>query len=401
MGLGKLSIPKIEIEQFAFVHDLQTRVYLQYADFVRNTEVGRKTVQKFTKDQRVTDLNDKMISRGSGAQRFEIETLAMWFLWHANEVGVEVAEKHLDSFLEFESIDVLNTLWVLGIDVEDAIEFDNGYMIQPIENMPDSRDKEYFLQHRFVHTIQPTPVPTAAITKSCRIKKTQSDNPAVTINENPDFWNVDRRLHEISLLLNALPNVSCLPYYSTSYTHPEIPFGLFGGSGGGSSLYDVLGLSSTKFSNEDRDAIESLIEHYNKLSNSEKPRIQRILDRLSQAKRRTQIEDKILDLGIAMEMLLLEDNRKNDQLSLSFRLRGSWLLGASPANRVEIYGQLKEVYNHRSQVAHSGVLCKGNAAKIQNVQSAFPKYQSLAESLCRKIIECGSPDWDKVVLGVV
>jgi hypothetical protein len=401
MGLGELFIPKIEIEPFAFSHDFQTRVYLQYADLVKKTEIGRTIVQKLTEDQRVIDLNGKMISRGSGAHRFEIETLAMWYLLHANEFGAEVAEKHLDSFLDSECIDVVNTLWVLGIEVEEKIELDDGYVIQSVEDMPDSRDKEHFFQRRFDHTVQPTPLPTGAITKSCQVKKTQPDDPAALMDENADFWNAGRRLYEISLLLNALPGISCLPYYSTSYPYPETPFGPFGGSGGGSSLYDVLGHSSTRLSNEDRADINVLIKHYIRLDESERARIQRILNRLSQAKRRTQIEDKILDLGIAMEMLLLEDNRNNDQLSLSFRLRGSWMLGTSPEKRVEIYDQLKEIYNYRSQVAHSGVLCKGNVAKIQNVQNAFPKYQSHAESVCRKIIEGGKPDWNKIILDVI
>ena len=401
MDLGNLSIPKIEIEPFASVHDFQTRVFLQYAGFVEKTEIGRTIIQRLAEDQRATDLNGKMIFQGSGAQRFEIKILAMWFLWYANEFGMEAAEEHLNSFLESEFVDVVNTLYVLGIDLDDAIELEDGYVIRSVENMPDSRDKEYFLQRKFNPTVHPTPVPAGAIMKSCRVKKTLTDNPAATMNKEADFWNVGRKLYETALLLNALPDISCLPYYSTSYPHPETPFGPFGGSGGGSSWYDVLGRSSTRLSKEDRDAINVLVRHYNRLDESEKPRIQRILNRLSQAKRRTQIEDKILDLGIAMEMMLLEDNRNNSQLSLSFRLRGSWLLGASPEKRVEIYDQLKEIYNYRSQVAHSGVLCGGNVAKIQNVQNAFPKYQSHAESVCRKIIEGEKPDWNKIILDAI
>ena len=127
-------------------------------------------------------------------------------------------------------------------------------------------------------------------------------------------------------------------------------------------------------------------------------RFQRILNRLSQAKRRIQIEDKILDLGITLEMLLLEDNKNNDQLSLSFRLRGSWLLGETKEDRLKIYKQLTDVYNYRSQVAHSGILCKGNSQKIKNIQEAFSEYQSLAERICRIILNNGKPDWNKIIL---
>ena len=143
------------------------------------------------------------------------------------------------------------------------------------------------------------------------------------------------------------------------------------------------------------------MKSFKTLCDPEKLRIRRICSRLSQAKRRAQIEDKILDLGIAMEMLLLQDNGNNDQLSLSFRLRGSWLLGNSPANRVEIYRQLKDIYDFRSNVAHSGVLCKGDAVKIKTVRDDFPAYQAYAEDICRKIIQDGKPDWGKVVLDAI
>jgi hypothetical protein len=138
---------------------------------------------------------------------------------------------------------------------------------------------------------------------------------------------------------------------------------------------------------------------YDKLNHSEKMRIERILNRLSQAKRRTQIEDKILDLGIALEMLLLQDNSNREQLSLSFRLRGSWLMGQSPGDRHEKYRQLRDIYEYRSHVAHGGVLCGGEEAKIESVRRSFPEYQRLAEDICRKIITDGKPDWTRLILG--
>ena len=89
MNLGELQIPKIDVEPFAFIHDFQTRIYVQYAGIVEKSEAGRAVVEALTNDQRVTVLSDKMISTGSGARRFEIKTLAMWFLWCANEFGLK------------------------------------------------------------------------------------------------------------------------------------------------------------------------------------------------------------------------------------------------------------------------------------------------------------------------
>lgn len=126
-----------------------------------------------------------------------------------------------------------------------------------------------------------------------------------------------------------------LRYYATSYVNPEVPFGPFGGSGGGSQVYDVLAHGSIKLPSTETENINELINKYLALDNNEKTRAQRVLNRLSQSKRRMQIEDKILDLGIALEMLLLSNNPNNNQLSLSFRLHGSWLLGSDKEDRVK------------------------------------------------------------------
>jgi hypothetical protein len=161
MQLGDLNVPKIEIEPFSFIHDFQTRVYVQFGDIVEKTEVGRAVVKALAEDPHVIALKSKMISRGSGAQIFEIKTLAMWFLWHANEHGLENAKRDLNSFLNSEEVTVLNSLWVLGIEIDQPIFLRDEYVIQPASQMPDSRDKEYFLQSSSDMSFKERPSPTA------------------------------------------------------------------------------------------------------------------------------------------------------------------------------------------------------------------------------------------------
>ncbi|RPJ23697.1 MAG: hypothetical protein EHM33_20150 [Chloroflexi bacterium] len=400
MPFDELKIPKINVEPFAFIDDFQTRLFVQYADIIEKTDDGRSVVRWLSEDPRVTALNGKLISHGSGAQAFHIRALAMWFLWCANQYGSENARNHLDSFLDSEEISAHNTLWVLGIEVDQPIVLRDGYTLQSINHMPDSRDKESFLQARSKLTAPQTPAPVCAITKACRVQKAHDGNdPPLSSGGWQEFVKVSRRLHDIAFILNTLNGISCLPYYSTSYVDPTTPLGPFGGSGGGMLVSDVLTHELTKLPSESSALIDNVLMKYDKLNHSEKMRTERILNRLSQAKRRTQIEDKILDLGIALEMLLLQDNSNREQLSLSFRLRGSWLMGQSPEDRHEKYLQLRDIYSYRSDVAHGGVLCGGEEAKIESVRRSFPEYQRLAEDICRKIITDGKPHWTRLILG--
>lgn len=378
------------------VNDIQTRLYMMYTKLVEETEVGSRVLAMLNEDPRVQALAGKMISHGGGASAFETRILAMWFLWATNEFGQEQAEKSLDDFLTSESLPIMNALWVLGVEIERSLELADGYHIVPIQEMPDSRDKEQYLRHD-TGLVHGTPKPKVAITTTCRVPKTMDESPENW--DEKEFLATSRSLKEIALLLNALDGIACTPYYSTSYNLPHMPLGMFCGSGGGYPVYDVLGYRSSMLSGEAIDVIDCMRKAFSGFSSREKERMSRILYRLSQAKRRGQIEDKILDLGIALEMALLDDNTNNDQLSLSFRLRGSWLIGEDKDGRLEVFQKLKEIYKYRSQVAHSGILCRNDTTKINLVRDRFAEYELLAAQILRCLILNDKPDWGELVLG--
>ncbi|MBA3966583.1 MAG: hypothetical protein H0X47_12565 [Nitrospirales bacterium] len=205
----------------------------------------------------------------------------------------------------------------------------------------------------------------------------------------------------MALLLNTVNGVSCIPFYSTSYSSREMPMGMFCGRSGSAPLHEIWGSKSSKLSVSNALDLNKLLDAFNELSPENRIRMNRILSRLSQAKRRDQIEDKILDLSIALEMGILDDNKNNDQLRLSFCLRGSWFIGSTNQERQDIYYKLKELYDYRSQVAHSGVLCGNNKNKIGKVIANWETYVSLAEQIICKLIYNNKPDWTKIILGEI
>ncbi len=406
MEIGRLQIPIPRIDEVDFVrNDSITQLYLWYSKLIENEAVGTQVLAALREDPRVQALDGHMISHGSNASRFEVETLAMWFLRAIQEYGQDIAENNLNTFLNSDKASVINTLWVLGVEVDKTIDLGNGYQIESVYKMPDSREKRHYLKSDdFFHLLhQIMPKPKAAITCICQVIKAVKGNETFQQGKIKDeeFWNSYQRLSEIALLFNAVDGVSCIPYYSTSYALHGMPMGIFGGSGGGSNIYDIIGRSSSKISEVSVREIHSLVDAFGALPPGDKLRMTRALSRLSQAKRRLQIEDKILDLGIALEMALLDDNVNNDQLSQSFRLRGSWLIGKDGDDRHIIYRQLRDIYDYRSQVAHSGALCKNDGIKIDEVRKRFQEYSFLAERIIRHLIYNGHPEWSKLILGAI
>lgn len=400
MNLGYLDLPKIRIEKFndneAFADSLRT----QYSEYISKDNNGKDILTQLEKDPRVKKLDGCLISKGYASSAFDLNKLAMWFSWAINEFGLDTAKQNLDRFLDSEMIPVLSALWVLGIGLESSITLRNGIRIVPIEDMPDSSEKEFFLQSEFKTVPRKQKSPKAAIVLESKVLKvTPNDSLCEISEEDRPFMESHLRLDEVALLLNLVQDVSCIPHLSTSYTLSEMPFGIFGPSSFGVFHHDILGRNFTNLQSNSISDINLLLESFNKLDQKTKKKFTSILSRLSQSKRREQIEDKMLDLGIALEMALLDDNSNNDQLALMFRLRGSWLLGKNYAERNDIYKKLNQIYKHRSQVAHSGVLEGNKEEKIKLVQEKFSDYSNLAEKIIAKILHLGSPAWSKIILG--
>lgn len=393
MNLGQLNIPKLEIDRFPLNHDITTKLFLQYIGFIEKTEAGQEILSLIDADPRVTEIKGAMLSTGNGAQRVDSKSLAMWFAWRANEVGTEEASQRLDSFLDAGTTNVLATQWVLGIRVPERLQLDGGLEIVPIEQMPVSREKDAFLQigHNYVQD----PKPQAAITGYCRVPKISSGAPDLA----SDYWSLSRKLQSIALLTNCIPGISCTPHLRTSYT-PDCPPGPFGGFGGSIAMSDVSHLQNTDLAAEAVENINELVSAYEGKGEQETERIDLALHRMAQAKRRVQFEDKFLDLSIALEMLLLSDNRKADQLALTFRLRGSWLLGRNPQERKVLHRDLRDLYDCRSQVAHTGSLFQGKPTKRREAINRLDDFIAIAERVVSKVVREGAPDWTDLILGL-
>lgn len=399
--LGALGLPKLSIDEVSFSTDYEARLAQLYFPVLEKMPIGKQVIVDLSRDSRVLALSDKMIACGMVRVRFQIKMLALWYLWYANEYGSEQAQRCLDSFLNAKSIPVTRVLWVLGMGASKPVTVKGDYVIRPIHDMPDSSQKERFIQNTRHFFPTRSPVSQCAVTRVHYIEKATLPSGPVDKADAQKLSDIDRRMEEIAWLLNALDGICCVPFVTSGHAEPNIPFGPFGGRGAMGRMLDVLSAPNTTLPDRSTGLINDLLDDYDRLDETERTRIRRILSRLSQAKRGLQIEDKMLDLGIAMEMLLLEDNTNREQLALAFRLRGSWLLGSSPGERHEIYHCLKEVYRYRSEVAHSGMLHQGDPVKMHLVGSRFPKYQSLAERTVRKIMKDGKPDWDSLIIGAV
>lgn len=275
MKNGYLGLPIPEQNVFPVPDTLGTKLYQQYRYFLHNSDIGKTTIHSLRSDFRVRSLEGQMISKGSGASSFSLELLTMWFLWIANMQGMEKANHYLNTFLDDDEILVLNTMWILEIEVEDTIPLTDEIFITPISQMPDSAEKEYYLTHRFDAGVHPDIKPQAAITQKVQINKSFDSN---LDNVSEGFRNEllqasSKQLYESATILNLIKNTSCIPFYSTCSTLPNVPFGPFNGFGGGIPNFDVIGRKSTKVNLDQTCTITDVLSSFFALPEAEKKTI--------------------------------------------------------------------------------------------------------------------------------
>lgn len=415
MEVGKIGLPKIVVEKLpTYEHSYSTQLYLQFHKAVRETEFGRKVLQKLRANKSVEALDGTMVKCGTLATRFDFERLAAWWLWRANEVGEERADADLEVFLSSEHSDVLGVLWVYGVKPETTQPLTEDVALMPVEEMPDSDDKEHILKSVLRPRVHPgvEVLPTAALVKRYRTTKVLrspeeilGSDKGATVRTRPEF-EVQTHLHKVGLLLNCLPGVCCTSAYSTSYSPPEVPLGPFGGSGGGMSLRDIIPLRVSRLEQGHEATLSELIDKYQQLPERLTRRLERAMLRLAQAKGRLDLHDMALDLGIALEMLLLntEHNRNElpGQLHLHFRLRGAWLIGTTAVERRDLFRVFGKIYSWRSQVAHNGFsdeLSGADPSTRNEIEEKIKQHFAVAERVFQALIMRGTPDWQALVLG--
>lgn len=147
----------------------------------------------------------------------------------------------------------------------------------------------------------------------------------------------------------------------------------------------------------DFDEFSEIVTKFEGLPERERAHLVVSLHRLNEAVRHTSPVDKALDLGIALESLLLSGKREKEQLTLQFRLRGAWLLGRTGARRSALYKQFRQLYELRSLAAHTGTI---SAKKGGSIDDVLAQGQLVCADAIKEVIRRGGyPDWDSLLVG--
>jgi hypothetical protein len=360
--------------------------------------------KKYVDDERVKSLNGSWLPMGTGFATFDLDRLARWWLWRCDRVGEDQANSEVEAYLTTDEVTLMAAQWVFGLTAKSSVTVLPEIDLVPNAELPDSQDKFDNLDgsHQFIGPDHRVPLPTAALVKKVKVPKVvglkEGDLSAASSNMKQLFAAQDE-LEQVSMLMNVLPGVFAWPAKRTGYSIDSQPFGLFGGGASGASMEDIVIGGTCELNAASEQEFVEVWKGFQAKSKSQKEWLSHALYRLAHAKGRRNRADRALELCIPLEMLLLKD-ADIEQLSLTFRLRGAWLLGGNFQTRHQNFNSLKEIYTIRSKVVHTGQYRALLEMPPEQYVAQSTRHADIAEQIFRRLI-CGpTPNWNELILGI-
>lgn len=352
-------------------------------------------VQELDKEAELAVFAGGAIASKSGvAAHLTLDGLAHWLLAQARKYDSETTVRRLVEFLSGEYRDTLQILALAGITVEEKLDVTQDISLIPFSSLPRSYVSDYFSSSRDTAGIARPLPPTAALVME----------HADSIQLFPDYQQPHGRFTEDELLTDELlsETARCLtlvgPSSPTPVVHwfqasnPErVPVGADLSSG---SRYFAGEISpSTTVMRSSGEDIRELVERYLALEASLKKKLAVPVQRLNRALKRQDVVDRAIELGVALEALLVEDRDHDAPISYLLRIRGAWLAGGTLEERKENYKLLRDNYGLRSRAVHSGTISE------QGADETLRNGSTLCANLIRRVIQQGHvPKWDDLIL---
>ncbi len=343
-----------------------------------------------TNDETLRGLVGTCFCSPNARTRIELGTILRWLLRRTLKTSPRTAVADLQAYIRLKRNPGLSVAALTGIEVDRPLRVGAGVSLIPFSSIPDSLPKRGLLDRPLGMILHHDAEPTAALVKRTIVA------PHVASGEGPfadydDQKDLQRLCKWLTVIGPSCPKIAA-EWWQADQT---VPFRDVASASTGQAFTDVGPGEPRKIVDADRSAARTLVKLLGSVDPAVEKRLRIPLQRLNQALRRRSLTDRAIDLGIALESLLLEGVR--DELSFRLRIRGAWLLGRTPQERDAIMRSLRDVYECRSTAVHEGHL--GRTIRRRDVSEVLATGAAIAAQVIIAIARHGWPDWDSLVLG--
>ena len=314
-----------------------------------------------------------------------------------------VTSSKLRLFAERRSLPLVSYYPVAGIEVAKSLEIDGRTRLLTWDDVPECRAKLQFKPHVNPPFHEYGWRPDLAV-PSCAIEMRHGNEMRLFASHeeanceipDDDRWRLAAdNMEEVQDVLRAIfifgkCRTAILGHWQQS-TEPVIEELTGSAVHSYGSIYDITLPQPVKISLDEVD-LPSLWKSFRDLAPTTKEVFRHSLDRLRSSVQRTTLIDQMIDLGIALEMLVLHGSDKAE-LKYRLALRGAMFNSHDKVKRFKDYKLLKTIYDLRSTAVHQG---RFNSKNQEQATGIICEGLSVAADIAKKLIEHGGfPNWEE------
>ncbi|GJG96826.1 HEPN domain-containing protein [Cupriavidus pauculus] len=331
----------------------------------------------------------------------------------ALDAGPEQAVTDLYSFLQSDHVEHIEVLLLEGVQVDEPVELVPGVFVCRPDDVPSSTSRGYLSSLRepplrffnpqslenLVQKLEPKAALYRFVTPRPMFITAESLQTAPSKVSDSEFDDAVL-LQRIGWLLTVMgPSSPIIHRNFTEMVDGSFMKGRLGGGWMSPLSTNLHRPPVVTLALEQLVEFRSVVEAYLSLSREKRLKLDVPIQRLNRTVGNMNPVDKAIDLGIALESLLLEEQNA-PQLSYQLALRGAWLLGSSIEERRSLMKKLKQLYKYRSGAAHYGRIVSSHAktSEWERAATAIKEGEAICASAIKAVILAGGVDWDELVL---
>ncbi len=351
------------------------------------------------------DFNGKMFVLGTLATRVDYENLAAWLLYRTLKVGEQQTVEELEKFINLEATPAFEILAFSGVEVRENVMLHKKIRLAPFDSIPECFAKEVIdyshLQSHLKHPFGPLGELKSFCPSGALIRETGIKPKSCEPDDCMKFTFSSEELYQVCECLTLIGQSTPVPLTNWVLVEEWVPCSIFLQGGWTAPAHDVLNVSSHKLTESECVSAKNLVQQYFGLRQSTRELLRVSLQRLNLSRRRSRPVDKSIDLGIALESLLLHDRASNEPISFPFRLRGAWIMGSDASKREEYMQLFKSIYDCRCEAVHTGKFTTKFTKKLHlPLNDLLKKGEDLCAEMIKWILQKGElPEWKKLIVG--
>lgn len=387
--LDALNSPDINVSSLAssFLHDY-----------------GRPLNEYVVKDARFPGNQQLMIRGNIGASGFYPSYAGIHLLRRAlQNNSPETAIEWLLKVLTISSATGKIILAIWGVTVDREIQLAPGVKIVPINNLPDSEQKEWLTGHRYFESSSPImsafsfEPPKSALIADHRIEPLLCDQDALTKLNRNEIEKISALQHDIALALTVVgPRASVPAAQWFTFDDPDIQQASMMSGSHSFPLIEILPNFPKDYAPLDPSEAKEIIHAYLALRGNTLNKVRVALKRLNQAQRRHDVGDRAVELSTAFETLL--GDNATSEMTHKIKVRSVRLIGGTDEIRKKNSDIINKTYKIRSSLVHTGLVDAAGSETICGQRISVSEIIDRATIICADLIKIiirkgAIPDW--------